>query len=563
MLLESVGQRLKFGLPHFFTCAMLALWFIYMNYMPLFHTDLWGHVNYGHWMLEHRQLPQEDPILTNAEGVDIIASAWFSQILMALIQRAGGDEWLSHSFAFISLAIAALIWGIFYQYMRRPAVCTCAAFVILLLGSTRIAVYRTETFGELCMVIMLFILTLAQRVCGGSSDIANGTKADANRNTFWFVTISIPLLFLFWANAHGSFVVGLAVMGCQALGRMMEVGWSTRSIRGILEDRWFRRWVLWTELAVGACLINPYGIDLLINALTFPKNPNLKDITEWYGMRFGDFEAIYFGISIIIMLVLMRFSRERVYPYQLLSIGLVGYSTVSSVRMIWWYAVVFAFAMAPHVQNVIERLWPADRFWRPEGEMTLRNMWRKRLYLWTSLCLLMIWFGFTVSPISNPAFGSKPRAPEMLYSQGTPLGVTRFLHEHPPEGAVWNPQWWGDWLAWYGPRDLDIFMTTNAVHVVPNRVWKDYMRIATAYSGWASTLSRYNINTIIVNKPEQRALYNGVRLLPAEWKMIYEDDQAVIVTREEKLKKVKLQRNLKSEQAEPDNENEPAPTETE
>ncbi|MDA0835503.1 MAG: hypothetical protein O2955_02980 [Planctomycetota bacterium] len=533
-LSDATTQRFAWGLPHVVAATIFAAWFLYMNYMPLFHTDLWGHVGYGEWMLDHKELPQEDPFLKHAEGVDIIASAWLSQVVLGAIERFGGDEALSNCFAIISLAIILCLWGMFYQYMPRPGVCTLALFVTVVMGSTRIAVFRTETFGELFMAILLLLLTMIHRSYLDDTEY----KHACCRPTYWTATLGIPLLFLVWANSHGSFVVGLAVIGCHLIGRIIDVGWRTRSLLSIVTDRWFRRWVMWTELAVGASLVNPYGMNLLINALTFPKNPNLKDITEWYAMSFWDFEAIYFALSILILLAMMRFSRRRVELFQLMIIGLLAYSVTSSVRMIWWYAVVFAYAMAPHLQDIIDRVWPAEGFWKPSASRDLKSLLRNRSYLWTALSILVLWYGFALSPISIPLLGGTPRTPKQLYSKETPLGLTEFLNEHPPQQAVWNPQWWGDWLALRGPKDINIFMTTNAVHVVTHRVWKDYMRIATAYQSWPSTLDRYNVQTMIVSKVDQQALVDSIHRLSGEWKTVYEDDQALVVSREEGLRKI-------------------------
>src|SRR5690606_3994047 len=155
---------------------------------------------------------------------------------------------------------------------------------------------------------------------------------------------------------------------------------------------------------------------------------------------------------------------------------------------------------------------------------------RKRSYVWTVSSVFVLWYGYALSPASTPLLGGTARAPHQLYSKQTPLGLTEFLHEHPPKEAVWNPQWWGDWLVCRGPKDIDVFMTTNAVHVVTHRVWKDYMRIAAGYQEWPSTLDRYNVQTLIVNKGEQRVLADGVHRLSDEWKIIYEDEQALVVS---------------------------------
>ena len=49
-----------------------AILFMYFSYTPLFYSDIWGHVNYGLWMLDHGRLPLEDPFTPLAEDVPVI-----------------------------------------------------------------------------------------------------------------------------------------------------------------------------------------------------------------------------------------------------------------------------------------------------------------------------------------------------------------------------------------------------------------------------------------------------------------------------------------------------------
>src|SRR5690606_22618604 len=55
---------------------LTSLFFIYCSYLPVYHTDIWGHVSYGDWILKHGSLPAEDPYVDLAAGVDIINNAW-------------------------------------------------------------------------------------------------------------------------------------------------------------------------------------------------------------------------------------------------------------------------------------------------------------------------------------------------------------------------------------------------------------------------------------------------------------------------------------------------------
>lgn len=137
---------------------------------------------------------------------------------------------------------------------------------------------------------------------------------------------------------------------------------------------------------------------------------------------------------------------------------------------------------------------------------------------------------FALSPISRPILGGKPRPPRQVFSHDTPLGVTTYLREHPVDGMVAAPQWWGDWLMRHGPPHLQLMATTNAIHLLPNRVWNDYLAISTADGGLERRLDRYRINTVIVGKALQPELERTMTHLQG-WKTVYEDDVGLVSVR--------------------------------
>ena len=72
---------------HFVTAWGVAFFFAYHSYLHLFYSDLWGHVSYGEWILQHETLPTEDPFVPLAAGVPVIATAWGGQVLLAWVVR--------------------------------------------------------------------------------------------------------------------------------------------------------------------------------------------------------------------------------------------------------------------------------------------------------------------------------------------------------------------------------------------------------------------------------------------------------------------------------------------
>lgn len=519
----GLGERFALGPKHLLVTAWFAVFFMYYNYIPIFHSDIWGHVAYGSWIVEHGRLPAEDPFVKLAEGVRITDTAWLGQVVFAAAEKQLGAQAISNIFAITMLLISLVLARVFYLQTGRSGLAVAGAALAWLMNWSRHAVVRPEIFGSLCFVVLLWLLVRADT--DRSRGVVSGRSVGASRR--WVFWIGVPLVFLTWANLHGSFVVGFAALGCYVLGRAIEVLWKTGSVRGVLRDRRFRRWLVVSELAVAATLLNPYGIDLIIHTFLFPNNPNLDDILEWFRLEMVSMEGIQMGFSWLLLVVVLRHSRARMSPSDVLLLGVFSLAVCLRVRMTAWYAPVFVAVLIPHLADVLGQL----SAWRPMDRLRSHWTWAAgRSHHFTLLAGLLAWLAFALSPASQLILGSEPRPAERVYSRYTPLGVAEYLRENPPQGQIANPQWWGDWLVWHGPPGLQVFMTTNAVHAAPRRVWNDYLAIAGGRDGLQQRLDRYRVNTLVVHKELQKRLTRSVRRLPG-WETVYEDELGLVATR--------------------------------
>jgi len=514
--LDNAGQvlrdRLAITRGQLLVVGAFAVMFLYYNYMPVFHSDIWGHVSYGQWILEHGSLPSEDPFVQLAAGVPITCTAWLGQVIFGFVKQHLGPGWVSHVFALTTLATWTVLMAVCVKRSGSLVAGMISVLLCLMVVMTRHAIVRPEIFGSLCFAFLL-LLTF-----GRDSGTHEGASEDAG-GTGLQVLLTVGL-FLAWANLHGSFVTGYAVLGCWLAGRAADVLSVRWQLRDVLHDRVFWRRLLLCEAAVAASLVNPYGMDLLIHTLLFPQNPNLKDVLEWFSLEMVSVEGIQIGVSWFVLAVLLRHSRVKFRTADVLMLGLFTFAVVLRVRMQTWYGPVFAVVLAPHIRDVLSRVkWPA-----------LPALHVRSIHA-SLVAVLVVWMGFAFSPLGNNLLGSQPRAPEELYSEATPLKLTRWLREHPPQGQIMNPQWWGDWLVEHGPPDLRVFMTTNAVHASPQRVWKDYLTLARAERGFEVLLNRYRINTVIVHKELQTRTARTFRDLRG-WEVVYEDDLSLVAQRD-------------------------------
>ena len=517
----ELSDRFALRWQHVVLCTALSLFFVYLSYVPIFHSDIWGHVHYGNWIIENGQLPQEDPFLPLAEGMYVVDNAWLAQVIFAKVESIGGPQGMSSLFALTVFATYLIYARIFFLFSRNPLLVIAGLFLLFFVGFSRHAIIRPEIFGGLCLAVLFWMLVRVEpwqcRVLGGRP------QSNDDRWPRW-MWLCIPLMFLFWANAHGSFAVGLVVLGCHALGRVIEVVWKTRNPLACFFDRDCQRWILMTELAVAATLINPYGLDLLIQTARFGQNPNLRDVMEWYPLKLIDLEGIQYCISIVLMVVLLRHSRIRMRATEVLMLMFFAFSVAPTIRMIGWYAPLFAFLMVPHLTNALSRRQQKEH---PEQSGPQRHDLSR--FAGTLLCILLFWCGFALSPISRPLLGGTPREKETIFSRGTPHGVTNYLRENPPEGLVFAPQWWGDYLNWSAPADMKVFMTTN-LHLAPRQVWRDYLRVARGQSGWEGILDKYDVGTLVVHKELQVPMARNIRRTRL-WRIVYEDRQGVVLQR--------------------------------
>lgn len=547
--------------------TLIFLWillYLLLSYAPLRGTDLWGHVMYGRQILEQRALPSADPFLPLAQGMPVVDGAWLSQVIFAWVEQRGGAEWLSCLFALTGLCTYLILARTYFLQSRRPWVMMLSMIGVVAVGWSRLLTIRPEIFAALCFATLLWLIVSSHASEQAPQESAESASsgATARRNRPWRMWLGVPLVFLLWANLHGSFACGVAVLGCFFLGRVIEIGWKTLDWRAVVDDRDVRRWLLWTELAVVATLINPYGVDLWLNTLVFAGNENLRTVLEWQPLVILGVGGVEFALSWVVLTVVLRHSRQRMPMAHVLLLGLFALAVVFGVRMLTWYAMVFGLVMTPHFRDLAARWFPVSEDEtsaagarvaaggviparlsdepltntgeegepleeEEEGESLLPA---GRAWSYSLIALLLIWIAFMTSPTSYAVMGRKtPRSAATIYGKETPLALTEYLRENPPTGQIYNPQWWGDWLVYDGPQGIQPFVTSN-IHLVPRQVWRDYLSVLAAQADWRTILSKYAVNTVVLDRSQQENLVSLLRR-QQDWRMAYSDDQAMVFTR--------------------------------
>ena len=291
-----------------------------------------------------------------------------------------------------------------------------------------------------------------------------------------------------------------------------------------VSDSEARRWWLLTTLAILSTLVNPYGVTLLVDTATFSRNPNLQYVSEWLPLELVSVAGFRVVLSWLALMILLRTSRRRFSATDILLLAVFSSAVCLRIRFLNWYAFVVVFVLLPHLQSLLHRRAQQPRF---GPESSLHSSVSQLSFRYTLASALVAWACLGLSPLGVQLLTGRSRPARQLYNRNTPRGISQYLREHPPQGIVFCPQSWGDWLLWDGPPGMHVFVTTNSLHVVEPHVWRDFLLVGDGTADWDAILQRYQVQQIAIGKTPQSGLARLVRESP-RWTLVYEDDLGAV-----------------------------------
>lgn len=481
----------------------VGLVFLFFCSRPIWHTDVWGHLSYGRTIWARGTIPSTEPLMPLAKGVQFIDTAWLSQLIGYGTAVRLGVAGLQGLTGFCVAASCALLAWRAYRTSRNGWFGLFSVITFLALAWMNVAVLRPQMAGMVCFIAILTYCTSRKP-----------------RGWDW---LAVPGLFAVWANLHGSFMVGLGLLGCFAAGRALDVVRRTGSVKRALADDRFRRFFLLMELSAAAVLLNPYGIGLYTEVLRFSSYDNLQDLTEWMPLTLRDGQTSLMAVFGILLAMCYRVSPRRVQSWEVLSLVVFGWSALWSTRMSVWVAPIMSVILTMHAYAI----------WRARYHKSIIPEPAVRTGKWTVVTVGVIWICFAYSTLGMKVLHGKQPKLSSGVSADTPVAAVEYLKKNPPKGLIFNSYEWGDFLIWNGPPGLKVFVNSHA-HLVPRDVWSAYMMVAELRNGWEEALDRYGINTIVVDMTFREPLIKRLKE-DEKWKLAFEQDGQVIFTRKKPI----------------------------
>lgn len=256
---SEAAPSMRALLPIWVGAAVYALFVLAGNRLLIDPDTLWQ-ITVGQWIIDHRAVPTEDVYSFTMRGQPWISTQWLSQVLYAEAFALAG--WAG-PVVLAAIAIAATFALLAHFVSRR-----------LSESATLVCVAAALALTVPHLLARPHVLALPVLVAWAAGLIAAADRREAP--SFWL----LPLMTL-WANLHGGFVFGLALIGGLALDALWNAQAGARKTL-------FLRWFGFGLAALGASCITPYGWNaLLASQKILSLGSALPLIMEWRPADFG------------------------------------------------------------------------------------------------------------------------------------------------------------------------------------------------------------------------------------------------------------------------------------
>lgn len=279
--------------------------------------DMFWQIKVGQWILDHGAVPYSDIYSFTRAGAPWMSSSWLAQVLFAKAYEVAGWSGPVVLTALVVAAMFALLVHLLGRHLP-PAQGSVVALVAFALCAQHLLARPHVLAMPIVVVWVAALIDASDRRVPPP---------------FWL----LPLMTL-WANLHGGFIFGLALVAPLMLDALWNAEASQRRDLAM-------RWIAFGACALLASCVTPYGwgsIRAAKNILDL--GPLLAQIQEWMPADFSHLTAFEGVLLTLIGATLWRgvtFSPPRI----LLVLGFL-HMALSHVRSIEVFALLTPIVLA-------------------------------------------------------------------------------------------------------------------------------------------------------------------------------------------------------------------------
>jgi hypothetical protein len=490
-------------LEHLWGLVALMGIFIFINTHPIRPHDFWWHITIGREIISTGKIPTID-IYSYTEAGQPYQSYqmyWIMETLLYEIYKMGGPALV----IFIhSLAISSAYGVIFFICRRTAKSWRIAALGVLFAAALGLNDWNVRPQGITFLLASLYLLAIYEY----------------NKNPRWYWLTVFPLGMLIWVNSHGTFLIGLILVGI----------WWGQKIWEVVEQRIKDNRAIGKNLIIApsivlgmtalACLINPRGFGIINYIKSLASNSVVQNlVTEWAPPTINTLMGAFFLCGLMGSAIILALSPKRPSFFQIITFLVFGLLGLKTSRGIVWFGLAMAPIIAEHISAIVNQSLKGERLRANQEGSRIINI------IFTIVII-------TMGVISLPWFKSAlplPTAKAGLISAETPIQATQILLDRKPPGRLFNDISFGSYLIWAAYPQYQVFVDSR-IELYSEKVWSEYLNISNANGDWEERLREYEVNTLMLSPDEQPVLVKAAQESNM-WKLLYQDMSAIILVR--------------------------------
>ncbi|HXP68572.1 MAG TPA: hypothetical protein VOA88_04760 [Candidatus Dormibacteraeota bacterium] len=448
--------------------------------------DLWWHVKTGELILSTHKWATTDPYSYTSYGAPWMSCEWLGDVLFAAVYRVGGLRGLEALLFVLASAVMLALYGLATQRSGNSKAGFVAAAVLLALATVSFNL-RPQMLGYLFLILTLVALERFRQGKG---------------RAIWL----LPVLFLIWINTHGSWIIGLGVIGLYIACGLVDFQMGSLEAR-----RWSKSERLRLETVFMLCLaaisITPYGTRLAMYPFTVASSlpVSMASILEWQVMPFN-----LMGGKIFLALILVFFFMQMVFRFswQLFEVLLFMFG-VAMACIHARFLLLFVPFFAPLLATMVARWF--------SGYDKAKDQYLLNFALMLGLAIAVVHYFPSQMDI------------EKAVAEKSPVQALAYMSEHPVPGPIFNAYGFGGYMIFSGYKT---FIDGRSELFEQTGILSDYMHITLLKPGAIKILGNYGIRACIMERDEP--LSTALATMP-DWQTVYSDPVSVIFVKRDAL----------------------------
>lgn len=452
---------------------------------PISDPDTPWHIATGRYILLHHHVPTTDPFSWSMQGKPWTTQEWLFEVILAFLvnhlQYLGA--WLL--LVTVHTATVLVLYRLAVRITHGNRVIAALTAVVGTLPAEVFWILRPQVASYLMFAVFLWILQLVR---------------EGRFRVLWLV----PVLMLFWANLHGSSLIGILMLLLEViLSFIPAVGRFSK-----LQLPKGARWRLLAATAVGFAvgLVNPNHAKAYTYASLSTNSLMTNNIMEWHSPNFHSTYFKYGVLSFLIAVFLILLIRKKNIPLR----ETLYFGGSFAVMLIYQrFFPYVAIASVPLLASVL-----ADFFGlllNPSRYMRILNA--------VVMAGVLVYFGINLPRVQGSLNSH-------LDPSAYPIAAVNYMEKnHLLTGKLLNAYGFGGYLIY---RGIPTFIDGRTDIFLRGSIFSDYLAMQNLAWNAPDLLNSYGFNVVLV--PGNYALTTYLSNSP-NWHVAYQDNTAMVFVR--------------------------------